>query len=284
MNRKIKHGWQLLRAHVTNLRYLLRLRGEWLAYRAPASRRDGRTPVISLTSYPPRFATLHLTLQSLLMQSCGGRVVLWIADADIGRLPQRVRVLERSGLEIRTCDDIRSYKKLVPMLRLEPGATIVTADDDIYYWPTWLQELMDARVAGVDEVVCHRMHHMRLGADGLPLPYAQWEHDSSNSEPDVLNFPTGIGGVLYPAGIFDPRVLDAAQFMTLCPRGDDIWFYWMARSRGARFRRTARPRYFHCWQGTQEVGLWQDNLGANLNDVQIRAMIGALGFFARTTK
>jgi hypothetical protein len=35
---------------------------------------------------------------------------------------------------------------------------------------------------------------------------------------------------------------------------------------------------FHTWEGTQEVALWKDNLGAMMNDNQIRAMIGAYGF------
>src|SRR5688500_19351966 len=67
---------------------------------------------VSLTSFPPRFDSLHLTLACLLDQSIRpDRVILWIAHQDMERLPVAVTSLEDRGLEIRECDDLRSYKK-----------------------------------------------------------------------------------------------------------------------------------------------------------------------------
>jgi len=99
----------------------------------------GSELIVSLTSHPPRFPTLHLTLGCLLDQSFrADRVILWIAHDDMALLPAAVRKLERRGLEIRACDDIRSYKKLVPALEAFPHAFIVTADDDLELAPDWL--------------------------------------------------------------------------------------------------------------------------------------------------
>ncbi|WP_075258074.1 hypothetical protein [Herbaspirillum camelliae] len=238
--------------------------------------------VVSLTSYPPRFPTLHLTLMSLLAQSYApARIVLWIAHQDMDKLPASVTDLTRHGLEIKACDDLRSYKKLIPQLQSDPRSIIVTADDDVHYWRHWLQELVDAYEPERKEVIAHRVHRIRLGADGLPLPYNEWEHSIREYGADALHFPTGIGGVLYAPGVLDAQVLEQDEFMRLCPRGDDIWFWWMARRNGARFRRAPsvnRDSYFHCWDGSQACALWEDNLTGSYNDTQIAAMIGRYGF------
>lgn len=262
----------------------LRFQANWLlaGRRYRARRQADSNVVVSLTSYPPRFPTLHLTLMSLLGQSFApARIVLWVAHQDMAQLPVSVTALTRHGLEIRACEDLRSYKKLIPQLHSDPRSIIVTADDDVYYWRNWLKELVDAYQPGRQEVIAHRVHRVRLGSDGLPLPYAQWEHSISALNADDLHFPTGIGGVLYPPGVLGEQVLQAEQFMALCPRGDDIWFWWMARRNGARFRRAPSANYsnyFHCWDGSQECALWEDNLTGNFNDTQIAAMIERFGF------
>lgn len=278
-----------LRARLGLLRLHARLERDWRRHgrHYGRRRRDGGATgvVVSLTSYPPRFPTLHLTLKSLLSQSfLADRVVLWIAHADMAALPPAVTALTAAGLEIVACDDLRSYKKMIPLLQQGPDVAVVTADDDIYYWRDWLRELADARRPGRMEVLCHRMHRMRLDGAGQPLPYSDWEFESTNTESSRLNFPTGIGGVWYPAGVFGPQVLDVAAFTALCPRGDDIWFWWMARDNGATFRRVPQRHDVHCWEGSQEVALWKDNLVGKFNDDQIQAMIAAYGFTAESAR
>jgi len=277
----MKHKRSSLRWRYNRLVLHATLEANWLASgrRYAQAKRAGTGLIVSLTSYPPRFGTLHLTLKSLLSQSfVPERIVLWIARADMGLLPRAVTDLQRAGLEIIACDDIKSYKKMIPLLQQGSQADIVTADDDVYYWRDWLAQLVNARDPGKLEIVCHRMHRIKLDADGLPVSYNEWDFETSNAESSPLNFPTGIGGVLYPANVFGPEVLDVQAFMSLCPRGDDIWFWWMARANGATFKRVPEENEVHCWDGSQEVALWKDNIGATFNDNQIRAMIDAYGF------
>jgi hypothetical protein len=251
---------------------------------APAPAPSANALVVSLTSYPPRFPTLHLTLQSLLLQNyVDRRVVLWIARQDVAQLPPAVRALTAHGLDIRTCDDTRSYKKLLPALQAYPDATIVTADDDLYYWPEWLQQLVDAAAAAPGDIVAHRIHRIRHSAAGLPLPYRQWEVESQNNETSGLNFPTGNGGILYPPGILSPLVQDREAYTSLCPSADDIWFYWMGRLNGARYRRVDSCHTLHDWQGSQALSLSKDNVGTDRNDQQIAAMIGRYGYVNKGT-
>lgn len=277
----LKHKRNSLRWRYDMLVLHATLEKNWLAHGRRYGQAKGSKSgvVVSLTSYPPRFGTLHLTLKSLLSQSfVPDRIVLWIAHADMALLPPAVTDLQRAGLEIIACDDIKSYKKMIPLLQQGTEAAIVTADDDVYYWRDWLKQLAQARTPGKLEVVCHRMHRIKLNADGMPAPYNAWDFETSNRESSPLNFPTGIGGVLYPGKLFGPEVLDEQAFMTLCPRGDDIWFWWMASASGATFKRVPDVNEVHCWDGTQEVALWKDNIGATFNDNQIRAMIGTYGF------
>ncbi|CAM5762327.1 hypothetical protein LMIY3S_00436 [Labrys miyagiensis] len=240
----------------------------------------GHPLVLSLTSYPPRFPTLAMTLKSLLMQSMRpDHVELWVAEKDLDVLPKAVLDLRAHGLSIRTCKDTRSYKKIIPALAAHPDAAIVTADDDAYYWPTWLEQLVDAYDPSVWEVLCHRGHRITLRGDGMPAPYRTWEFDTADASSSLSTFPTGLGGVFYRPGILPAQVMREDLFRLYCPTGDDIWLYWMAALNGARFRKVGPVRRFVLWRGGQEVALYNQNVvGEDGNDIQIAAMLGAYGF------
>jgi hypothetical protein len=237
--------------------------------------------IVNLTSYPARFVTLAPTLRSLLDQSLAAdRTILWLAEKDVAALPDDVRRLESHGLEIRGCDDLRSYKKLIPALAQWPDAVHVTADDDVYYPPHWLAGLVAAHDPAAPSVIGWRAHLARPGASGV-LPYRAWEMATARTEaePGTALFPTGIGGVLYPPGSLHADVFDRSQFTALCPQGDDIWFYWMARRQGIRHRRVAGWIDFIEWPASQEVGLRVDNIDQDGNDRQIQAMEAVHGPF-----
>ncbi len=57
------------------------------------------------------------------------------------RPPPAVIRLRAYGLEIRFCENLRSYKKIVPALQEYPDAILVTADDDWLYTQDWLAGL-----------------------------------------------------------------------------------------------------------------------------------------------
>ncbi len=235
--------------------------------------------VVSLTSYPPRFGTLLLTLKSLLMQSVApDHVELWVAEADAASLPDAVLALRGAGLSIRTCADIRSYKKIIPVLAAHPEAVIVTADDDAYYWPTWLEDLTSAYRPGANEVLCHRAHEIVLDGD-RPASYPTWRFETPATEASRTIFPTGLGGILYRPGIFMSDIARQDLFQKHCPTADDVWLFWMASLRGALFRKVGPVRRFVLWPGAQAVALYNHNVvGENANDRQIAAMIEAYGF------
>jgi hypothetical protein len=237
--------------------------------------------IVSLTSYPARFHKLPLTLKCLLSQSVvPDRIILWIANDDKDALTPEILSLETRGLEIAYCDDLRSYKKIIPTLERYPNSFIVTADDDVYYWRSWLADLVNKHkeIGANNQVICYRAHQIRLTENGLPRSYVDWKAEIREQSSSALIFQTGIGGVLYPPGVFHPDVTKVERFKELCPYGDDIWLYWMVRLNGGTVRNIGDGRNMYCWRDTQETALFHSNLDGGGNDRQISAMVAKYGF------
>jgi hypothetical protein len=234
--------------------------------------------VVSLTSYRPRFDHLALTLRCLTQQSVRpDQIILWISAEDMPHLPPNVLALQGDGITIRETEDMLSFKKIIPALRDYPDATIVTADDDVYYTRDWLGKLVDGHAVSGAKVVCWRAHEIRYHADGTLLPYTQWHTNIDGPHQSKLLFPTGVSGVLYRPDAFDDRVLDYDLAKTLCPQGDDIWLYWMQRMAGTTaYRLPGHTRVLE-WELEPTVSLRQDNLGKGGNDTQIKKMINRFG-------
>jgi hypothetical protein len=277
--RPVRRAWRTMLGQVLLTRTALRW-NSWLRQRNHPLRGE---LIVSLTSFPPRFATLAATLKCLLSQSVRpDRVVLWVSHADLPLVPLEVTALVPLGLEIRPCDDIGAFKKLIPALRRWPSAYIVTADDDVYYDPHWLKSLIGAYRPSRACAPCHRAHNIRLDARGArPAPYRSWRKLARPGESSPLVFPTGVGGVLYPPGSLHRDVLDEETFTALCPTSDDAWVYWMALRNGWQFER-ASNREFVCWPGSQVFALQHANV-AGANDRQIANLCERFGYPAAPT-
>lgn len=218
--------------------------------------------VISLTTFPARTRTVHLVIESLLMQTCKPDVlVLWLAREQYpggeDDLPENLLSLKRCGLNIRWCNDIRSYKKLVPTLRDFPEAVVITADDDVYYGPHWAEKLYRAYLENPWAVHCHRVtkfyrdgSQWRVSRGGYDVyPFATYLHEL-----------TGAGGVLYPPASLPPETVDESLFMEIAPTNDDIWFWLMAARAGlpCNVVQGSEPALFYV-EGSQEQTLTKVN-------------------------
>jgi hypothetical protein len=221
-------------------------------------------------------------LRCLLQQTIkADHTILWVDHSDFALLPLEVTNLQAAGLEIRTTDDIddiKSYTKIIPALDSFPDAFICTADDDLYYWPTWLEELVENTNLKDHVVTCHRGHEITLDSRGDFKPYNEWNWDIQIRGELKRLFPTGIGGVLYPPGILAHTAEDRSAILNLCPDADDIWLYWMGRRNGAIYKTVGRWRKLVLWHGTQEHALWHSNVTQGRNDEQIRMMADRYGY------
>jgi hypothetical protein len=188
---------------------------------------------VSLTSYGKRIATVWKTIETI-----GGgtvkprRIILWLDDAAaLADPPAPLKRLRARGLEIRFCRDYGAHKKYFPLVCEvfpdEPERTLVTADDDVFYPPNWLEELLAAHRP--DGVTAFRA---RVRSDG---PYRSWPN-CTTTEPSERVFATGVSGVAYPPILLDALRDRGDKFTEVCPFADDFWLHFAAVATGVPIR------------------------------------------------
>lgn len=234
-------------------------------------RETGPKLIVSLTSYPKRMYDIHLTLYSLLTQTTKpDKVILWLADEQFpnheGDIPKKVLGLCQYGLEIRWCPDYKSHKKLVPALQAFPNDVIVTADDDLYYAPEWLEKLWNKYKELGKGVIAHRGHKMKI-IDNKLQPYTSWQFSVRTGDTSYLNFQTNGGGTLYSPGSLHPDVHDMAKAMEVCPHADDVWFWGMTVLAGTKIHVLENRNTIVYVNTIREVGLNQDGTLYSSNKV-----------------
>lgn len=242
-----------------------------------------RPVLVSLTSYPPRFSKLHLTLRCLLTQALSPqKVILWIAHEDKDQLPSKVKDLqtEFSHFSIEFCDDLGSYKKLVPVLQSQQykDDIVVTADDDCFYPRNWLLNLVNNWSGNNNEILAYRTHAITFESEKVPSTYSQWRLCvESPKESDEL-FATGCGGILYPPKSLALETINSNVFLELCSNADDVWFFWMAKLNNSKICKVPMRLNMINWSGTDEVGLASSNVDGGQNDDKLKNLIKKYGW------
>lgn len=236
--------------------------------------------VVSLTSYGRRVKdnVVYYTLVSLLRQTIHpSHIILWLAEDEwnINTIPKRLLKLKEKGIDIKFCKDIRSYKKLIPTKKMFPDKTIVTVDDDVLYLSDMLEEMNKWHEKYPFDIISFNAKQP-LFISGIPRKYSEWKTLVENAS-DLLLFPVGVGGVLYPAKSLHSDVLDEELFMKLCPLADDIWFWFCGLRNGTNKRFIMRKQrnssfdalyqYFH-----KGSALTYGNCLENQNNIQLREL------------
>lgn len=245
--------------------------------------RDENSIIVSLTSFPERLDEIHYCIFSLLSQTLKPhKVILWLAESQFPNgeddLPKTLLDFKEHGLSIEWCRDIRSYKKLIPALQRYPDYYIVTADDDIFYPKNWLEEIWKAHEEYPNEIIASRLRKVKFNG-GLLASYDDWPILYKTSEPSYLNFPTNGAGTLFSPNMLSKMVFDEELFLSLCPTGDDIWFWAMMVLSGVKIKPVEKPIHVLKYVNiAREYGiidgytLWDSNM-KGFNDVQILRII-----------
>ena len=234
--------------------------------------------VVTLTSYGRRAATtvIHV-LKSLLLQTHRpDRIILWLDDVNFSseNVPLKLaKFCYKYGVEIRFCEDIRSYKKLVPTLKLCPDDILVTVDDDLVYKRGFLKSLYEAHLETPAEILCTLAHSPKVKGNEF-LPYKEWGQNITRMGTSPV-FPLGGAGTLYPPYSLYKDVVNKELFMKLAPQADDIWFWAMAVMAGTKHRLVNFGYSFYqidlLYQKLHKnSSLMSSNLHKDNNDVQIR--------------
>lgn len=187
--------------------------------------------IVSLTSFPPRFVGIHLTLKSLLLQSeKPDKVIVYLgSDSSRDQFTQKMLDLEKYGVEyhIDSSRNLKSHKKYFYAMQEFENDVIVTADDDVYYPANWLSSLLKSYKKFPNAVSARRVHLMKKNGDELAY-YNLWEDQCRRvKKPNFSLIATGCSGILYPPHCLKPVAFDEATFQKLCFDADDIWLKCM---------------------------------------------------------
>ena len=246
--------------------------------------------IVSLTSFGKRIYDVHLAIESIMQGTLKpNRIVLWLSEQEFGgkTLPKTLEMQRKRGLDIRFCEDVRSYTKLIPALQTFPEACIITIDDDLIYEYDIVERLVNSHRKNPKDICACRIHKIALDENGKPESYLKWkwgvdEYGDSKS----LYFPTGVGGVLYPPQCFTEEVFNKYVFMDICPYADDVWFYAMGQLNGTNVTHTYTNKpggYFWNLPSSAIEALSARNTNEEdcYNDVQIKAVFEKYKLYER---
>lgn len=233
--------------------------------------------IVSLTSYGNRVKDLlPYTLFSLLEQSLKpNRIILWL-DSDhwnMDNLPTRIKLMISFGIEVRFCEDIRSYKKLIQTLNENRNSLIITVDDDQYYGQHIIEQLYKSHLEEPGSICCIIAHEPTF-ENGKLLPYTLWKHNIKRTNSELI-FPFGAAGILYPPRILPTETLNKDVFFKICPNADDIWFWAMGLMNNAKYKLVGFNSYYlHIFPLDRfyfkDMKLTTINVNGNQNDVQLK--------------
>lgn len=203
---------------------------------------DKQDIIVSLTSFPKRFATLHLVIETLLRQTVKpDKIILYLTASqvgDISSLPKKLLAQRRRGLEIVLCpDNIRSHTKYYYAFQSYSESTVITVDDDLYY----RSDLIETHLRNAKENPgCVVANWTKLILPGK-YKYRQW--------PDIqLNIPKksrnmlilGVASVLYPPHSVHKDIFNISNIQNLTLTADDVWLTAMILKQGT-------PVYFSAY-------------------------------------
>ena len=155
----------------------------------------------------------------------------YLKDSGIPRdaIPSNlVKIAEKKPVSIIYTENIGPHRKLLPILAKfwNQKCIIVTLDDDVVYHKSTLAELIKCYIlSGQQSVIALRSRRISLCVTNQALSvsdYVHWPVVSYGTR-EMLQLPTGTGGVLYRPDFFDPIVFDR-NLLSVTLTGDDILF------------------------------------------------------------
>lgn len=189
--------------------------------------------IVSLTTFPERIGDVHYAVFSLLNQTIKpDKVILWLGEEQFpdreNDVSQELLDLKNHGLTIEFTKDIKSFKKLVPALRQYPDDIIITADDDIYFPPEWLEKMYSEYLENPNRIYANLVYTAKLDNNGNMEPYSKFQKYVDDESSSLLNFAATGAGALFPPNSLYKDATNEELFKKLSPTSDENWFWAMA--------------------------------------------------------
>lgn len=250
--------------------------------------------IVSLTTYGRRFYEVTPVIESIMQGTMRPNCIVLNLDYGMQNLPLPLTLKnqQRRGLEINYCEDMRSYKKLIPTLKKYPDAAIITIDDDAIYCYDLVERLVASHIESPKNIIANRVHRIALKRNGRVKNYRFWRWGGGTKEASPLNFAVGVGGVLYPPHALPEETFNKDVFMEICPFADDVWFYAMALMGGSSVKKGETRDIGGCDfllnESAQEGALSRLNVSygpkKSKNDIQFEAVFDKYGLWEKLRK
>jgi len=243
--------------------------------RNKGQRKNDRKIIVTLTSFPKRINYVWLVVECMLRQTIlPDKIILWLSKEQFSSyeaIPIKLRNRVSDIFDIKLVDnDLKSHKKYYYAFNEYPDDFVITIDDDIFYPPYLIEELL----SHFDE-----KNKYIVGRYGFEITYdTKSDINSYNKwiESDIKNqmhsfFGSG-GGTLFIPSLLYKDTLNFKIASRLCPRADDVWLNAMARLSNLSVYISSKELLLPIVINNN-VRLTQANVYENQNDVQIKAVI-----------
>ena len=242
-------------------------------------RKKGKRIIVSLTTIPSRIDKVWIPIECMMRQSCKpDKILLWLGKDEFRKveLPDRLKRLQKKGLEIRFCKDVGVHTKYYYVLKEFSGDYIITIDDDMYY-DTYLVKRLMKTARKNPQCVCARWVWQ------LEWSFHNRMYDSSTFNSFIMKktkkktahklLALGVGGVLYPPDVFKNIDLNLESALQLSTKNDDIWLKAIEILNSIKVAKVdERFAPDVIVNDTQEVALSHQNVGSNNNAKYLQAV------------
>lgn len=228
--------------------------------------------IASLTSYPKRINTVWITIETILRQSVKPDIViLWLARNQfdgLESLPNELLRLQKRGLSIKFCDDLRSHKKYYYALKEYPDDLIILFDDDMFYPKDTIKKLMHLHKKNPNDICTITTEVIEPDIYSVP---SMWRNPNCYEKIEHSNrvqIFTGSGTLIEPH-LLDEEVFNKDLIKKICPYADDLWITFMTYKKNTKITSLNKWRAFPvCIYNTGKGSLWYINSEEGQNDIQ----------------
>lgn len=241
--------------------------------------------ILSMTSYPPRIASVHIALESLFNQTRkADKIFLWLSKDEFPNgkkdLPKDLLAYTSTGLEIVWCDgNMKSHKKYLYAMRQFPEALIITVDDDLIYEDSMVDTLFKSYLRYPEAVSAIRTHLMIENEVGCIKSYSEWKKEYSGilNRPSMQLFATSGAGTLFPPHVMDEELFNEEAIRKCTIYADDLWLKIMQVICGTPVVLAQKNKALRYIPDTQSNSLWKINGSKNRNDIQLSNILKYFG-------
>jgi hypothetical protein len=239
----------------------------------PIKKREEISVLVSLTSFPARIDMVWKTIFSILMQDRRpDKIILWLYKGEfngVESLPKKLKILQNYGLQIEFCEfNLKPHKKYYYALKAFPDMHLVTIDDDTLYPSDFISNIIEAKRQYPNCIISAVCRQIKMGTDGSPLPYKEWNYVKGDFGPSASLLPIGVGGPMYFPGCFAKEVTNMEALLNIAPTTDDLWLRAMSLKQGIKVYCNANKyaRFFVPIPHRKATRLTDLNVKSGVND------------------